>query len=239
MNRTLKNILLTPMNVLYRINPKLELKLMFYLKHGYRLNLNEPKTYNEKLNWMKLYYRNELMPICADKYTVRQYVKDCGCGEILNELYWQGFDAKDIPFDDLPKQFVIKVTHGSGNNIICKDKDKLNKKKTIRKLNRWLKQKYLPCYGEWFYGKVKPRIIIEKFLTEDGSEPPEDYKLYCFNNINGRHDVGIIAVHKGRFSGQRTKTIYDSQWKLKSEVIFGDPPDPVNVIRNLENMKRW
>src|SRR4051794_21598235 len=113
MNKTLKKIILTPMNLLYKVFPKTELELMFFLKHGFKLNLNNPKTYNEKLNWMKIYYRNDLMPLCADKYTVRQYVKDRGCEELLNELLWSGFDANEIPFDDLPQKFVIKVTHGS------------------------------------------------------------------------------------------------------------------------------
>ena len=152
MNTDLKNIMLTPFNILYKINSEFELKIMFYLKQGYKLNLKNPKTYSEKLQWIKLNDKNELMPICADKYLVRQYVKDCGCGKILNDLLWQGFDANDIPFDNLPDKFVIKTTHGSTHNIICKDKNKLNRKNTIKQLNKWLKQKYLLCYGEWFYG---------------------------------------------------------------------------------------
>lgn len=206
MNNTLKNILLTPMNIFYKIDPRHELKLMFYLKNGYKLNLDNPKTYNEKIQWIKLYNKNELMPICSDKYAVRQFVKDCGCGEILNDLLWDGFDAKEIPFEDLPEQFVIKITHGSGNNIVCMNKYKINKEKIIKKLNRWLKQKYLLCYGEWFYGVIRPRIIIEKFLPGDNFKIPDDYKVMCFNG-----EPKYIFVYTDRFE-QTKESIYDINW---------------------------
>jgi hypothetical protein len=233
MNKTLKSILLVPMNILYRISPKIELELMFYLKHRYKLNLDNPKTYNEKLNWMKLYYRNELMPICADKYTVRQYVKDRECGEILNELLWEGFDAREIPFDELPKQFVIKVTHGSGNNIICKNKHKLNKEKTIKQLNRWLKHKFLPCYGEWFYGVIKPRIIIETFLSEDNLNVPVDYKMFCFNNIEGLQGIGVTAIDSDRFTNH-TRTLYNAKWDILPDVTFDFPNDTKGICKKPE-----
>lgn len=222
MNNTLKNILLIPMNILYKINPTTELKILFFLKKGYKLNLSNPVTFNEKLNWIKLYDKNELIPICADKYTVRQYVEDCGYKEILNDLLWDGFDANEIPFDKLPQQFVIKVTHGSGLNIICKNKDDLNIRHTIRKLNKWLKQKYLLCYGEWFYGKVRPRIIIEKFLSYDGNTVPDDYKLYYFNNINGRGDIGFTGLHTDRFTYHKM-TLYDADWNKMTGVTYGYP----------------
>lgn len=233
MNRTVKNILLSPMNILYRISPKLELQLMFYLKLGYKLNLNNPKTYNEKLNWMKLYYRNDLMPQCVDKFTVRQYVKDCGCEELLNELLWEGGNAKDIPFEELPERFVIKVTHGSGNNIICKDKSKLDKESTIQKLNKWLEEKYIPCYGEWFYGIVKPRIIVEEFLSEDGDEVPADYKMFCFNDIENGHGVGLTALDTDRFINHK-RTIYDADWNMLKDVTFDFPNDIENECEKPE-----
>lgn len=220
MDTTLKNILLIPMNILYKFSPRNAIKLLFLLKQGYRLDLSNPVTFTEKLNWMKIYYRDDLIPLCADKYTVRQYIKDCGYEELLNDLLWEGFDAKEIPFDKLPDQFVIKVTHGCGLLIICKNKKELNTTQTIKKLNKWLKQKYIPCYGEWFYGKVKPRIIIEKFLSEDGDTLPTDYKLYYFNNMDGIGDVGCTAVHTDRFR-HHTMTMYDADWNMMPEVSFG------------------
>ena len=126
------------MNLLYKISPKLCLKILFRLKTGYKLNLENPTTYNEKLQWIKLYDRDPLMAKCADKYAVRDYVKVQGCEEILNDLLWEGFNPDEIPFDDLPEQFVIKVTHGSTFNIICKDKSQLDKPKT-KKVEKMVK----------------------------------------------------------------------------------------------------
>lgn len=228
MNRKLKNIILSPMNLIYKINPKFELQLMFLLKERYKLNLDNPKTYNEKLNWMKLYYKNDLIPKCVDKYEVRNYIKDCGCEELLPKLLWEGFNANEMPFDDLPNQFVIKVTHGSGNNIICKNKSELNFNKVERMLTAWLKEEYIPCYGEWFYGIVKPRIIVEEFLTDNGVDSPKDYKMYCFNNINGDHGVGFTSVDTERFTSHK-KTIYDGNWKILNDVTVGFPNDTVNI----------
>lgn len=91
MNDITKNIILTLFNLLYKVSPELDLKLLFRMKQGYALNLNNPKTYNEKLQWIKLNDHNPLMPKCCDKYKVRQFVERQGCGDILNYLIWQGF----------------------------------------------------------------------------------------------------------------------------------------------------
>ena len=208
-----KKVILAPLNLLYRISPELALKILFRLKTGKKLNLKKPRTFSEKLQWIKLNYKNKLLPICADKYKVRQYVKKCGCENILTKLLWEGYDPSDIPFDDLPQKFVIKATHGCGWNIICKDKNQLNIPKTIKKLKRWLKAKYLPCYGEWFYGVIKPRIIIEEYLDDGTGKVPVDYKIFCFHG-----EPKFIAVHLDRFINNRRK-IYDPEWK----------PIPVNM----------
>lgn len=208
MDNLLKNVILTPFNLLYRIHPKLELQLLFKLKCRYKLNLKNPITYNEKLQWIKLYDRNPLMPKCCDKYTVREYVNSKDCGEILNALLWEGVNPEDIPFDVLPKQYVIKVTHGSTFNIICTDSSKLDRQDVIAKCKKWLKAKFLPCYGEWFYGIERPRIIVEKYL-EGGKEGLHDYKVYCFNGI-----PRYISIDSNRGTGEHTKDIYDTQWNL-------------------------
>lgn len=220
MNTLQKNIILFPFNVLYKINPKLELKLMFKIKQKYSLNLKKPKTYNEKLQWIKLYDKNELMPLCCDKYEVRNFVESEGCSEILNELYWSGFDPKEIPYDKLPNQFVIKVTHGSTFNIIIKNKNEIDKADIEKKLTKWLKAKFISCYGEWFYGKVKPRIVVEKYL-EDKSGELLDYKVFCFNG-----KAKLIDVHSGRF-GAHKRNIYDLNWNFLDDVYFKYPHDKV------------
>ena len=201
-----KRIILTPFNILYKISPSLELKLLFRIKQGYRLNLKNPKTFNEKIQWIKLYDKNPLMPKCVDKYTVRDYLKSKGCGEILNELLWEGFNPEDIPFDSLPDKFVIKVTHGSTFNIICTDKSKLNKEEAVKKCNKWLKEKFIPCYGEWFYGIEKPRIIVEKFI--ESKNGLKDYKVFCFGG-----EPKYIGVYSERETGKTKQELYDTNWK--------------------------
>ena len=209
MDNLLKSVILTSFNILYKVNKELELKLLFRLKCGYKLNLKNPKTYNEKIQWIKLHDLNPLMPKCCDKYAVREYVESKGCGEILNTLIWEGFNPADIPFDELPDKFVIKVTHGSTFNIICTDKSKLNREEVIRKCNKWLKAKFLEAYGEWFYGIERPRVIVEKFL-DDGTGRLRDYKIYCFNGI-----PRYIGVDSGDDSkGTHFKDIYDTDWNL-------------------------
>lgn len=217
-----KNILLTPFNVLYRINPKIDLKLLFRLKQGYKLDLKNPRTFNEKIQWIKLYDRNPLMPKCVDKYTVRKYVEEKGCKEILNELLWQGYHPEDIPYDALPNKFVIKVTHGSTFNIICTDKSKLDKKKVIKKINKWLNMHFLPCYGEWFYGIEKPRIVVEKYLeSKDGLK---DYKVYCFNG-----EPKVIGVFSNRFGKQMYEEMYNCNWKEEEGKTSNCPNPPIKT----------
>lgn len=229
MNYTLKNMVLAPMNVLYKINPKAELKLMFRLKQKYKLNLDNPKTYSEKINWQKLYYNNSLFSVCSDKYFVRDFVKKRGCGDYLNTLIWDGFSPKEIPFDDLPDQFVIKVTHGSGFNIICKDKKSLDRSITIRKISRWLKTKYLACYGEHWYGKERPRIIVENYLEDSTKQSLYDYKFFCFD---GQPYYVYVDTWK---NGQHHINMYDADFTLRKEVSLGYPTDLSSNIQKPQN----
>ena len=214
MNTITKNIILSPFNLLYNISPEMELKLMFWLKQGYKLNLKNPKTYNEKLQWIKLYDKNEWMPKCCDKYAVREYINLMGCGELLNKLLWHGKKASDIPWDVLPQQFVIKVTHGSTFNIIVQNKNVIDRVEISKKLDKWLKAKFIPCYGEWFYGKAEPRIIIEEFLNDGRNDGLLDYKVYCFNGT-----AKLIAVYSGRYTELKTN-IYSTEWIMYPDVYF-------------------
>lgn len=219
LNNLTKNMILLPFNIMYLFSPKLTLKTLFRLKQGFPLNLEHPRTYTEKLQWIKLYDKNKLMPICCDKYTVRKYVKKKGCAEILNQLFWQGTDPEQIPFDTLPDQFVIKVTHGSTFNIICRDKSALDREDVKKKCTKWLKAQYLPCYGEWFYGIVKPRIIVEAYLEDQNSPYRDliDYKIFCFN---GKPEY--IRVMSDR-SNTLHEEIYDTKWNLLKGKSMGFP----------------
>lgn len=217
MNTITKNIILAPFNLLYKINPAFELKLMFRLKQGYGLDLKNPKTYNEKLQWIKLYDKNEWMPKCCDKYAVREYVEKMGCADILNTLYWHGTNPDDIPYDELPDKFVIKVTHGSTFNIIVTDKSKLDKEATRKKLIKWLNEKFIPCYGEWFYGKVPPQIIVEKFIESSDDKQLRDYKVFCFGGI-----PRIVRVDTDRFTNHKMD-FFTPDWERINEAGMGYP----------------
>lgn len=239
MNIRLKKLLLIPFNILYGINPKLELSVLYRLKCKKKLNWDDPKTYLEKLNWMKLYYRNALMPQCADKYLARDYIKQMGYGDYLPELLWEGLDPAQIPFDKLPNMFVIKSTTGSGNNIICRDKTKLNREKTIKQLKKWLKEKYLPCYGEWHYEHIKPRIIIEEYISDGEHIVPVDYKMFCFNGLNGG-EVGCVAVDLGRYV-EHKRNIYNADFMFMPDVSFNFKRDyeaNVEIPSMYEEMKK-
>lgn len=222
MNNLTKNIILFPFNILYRISPKASLKVLFRIKQGYKLDLENPTTYNEKLQWIKLYDKNPLMPICCDKYAVRSYVESKGCGEILNELYWEGSDPEGIPFDELPEKFVVKVTHGSTFNIICTDKDTLDRNQVVEKCKKWLKAKFLPCYGEWFYGVEKPRVIVEKFIESTDDAQLRDYKVFCFNGI-----PKAICVDTDRFTKHK-RDLYDTDWNRIEDGNMGFPESKRN-----------
>lgn len=217
MNTRVKNLLLTPFNLLYKVNPKLTIQLLYRLKQKKKLDLENPKSYLEKLNWLKIYDRNPLMPICADKYRVRGYIEQQGFGQYLPKLLWHGDNPEDIPIDTLPDQFVIKVSTGSGYNIFCHGKAEFDWKKAKAKLRRWMKGSYLPCYGEWMYASVKPTIIVEEMLSDGVHQVPEDYKIFTFNDPE--HCIGCIAVDIGRFVDHR-RNFYDKDWNFLSDVYI-------------------
>lgn len=230
MNITLKNIILQPLNMIYSIKPEIALKILYKLKTGNTLDLVNPTSYNEKLQWIKLNYKNSMLPKLVDKYTVRKYVEKV-CPDILNNLLWVGDFAEEIPWDNLPNKFVIKVTHGSGFNVICMNKNTLNKNETIRKLNKWKKEKFLKCYGEWFYGVEKPKIIIEEFLDDNTGKPPVDYKIFCFDGV-----PKYIIVDTDRFEKHK-RNIYDLEWNFKVGYTMDFPNDkPIDKPKKLDEL---
>lgn len=215
MDYRIKKILLKPLDFIYNRNPELALKILYRIQTGENLSLDNPIKFNEKIQWLKLYYRNPIIPKLVDKYSVRKYVADKGLESTLNELIWEGFDPKEIPFDSLPEKFVIKATHGQGFNIICTDKNNLDYEKTTKQLQKWLDTDFLPSYGEWFYGIEKPRVIIEKFLEGNDGTVPDDYKVFCFNG-----EPEYIRVTK-EVSENTKHNVYDVDWKLKKGYSMG------------------
>lgn len=179
--------------LLVKTSPVLASKYLYKKTTGKKLNLKEPKAFNEKLQWLKLYWQHPLVAKCGDKYEMRQYVKDCGCEEVLNELYGVYEDATEIDWEVLPQKFVLKVTNGCGFNIICDDKSKLDKTKAINQLNEWLKTDYSLYAAELHYAKMKPRIICERYIETNAGFLPNDYKIYCFN---GKPKLVLVVTER-------------------------------------------
>lgn len=160
----------------------LYLKLRFRLNGGqYNLNLKSPSTFNEKLNWNKLFDHNPLWTKLADKYEVKQFVKEV-IGEqyvVPNYAVWDKFE--DINFDSLPNQFVLKSTHDSGGATICKDKSKIDIAEIKKEFHKVQKKNYYWPKREWVYKDIKPRIIADKLLDDHSGRELRDYKFLCFN----------------------------------------------------------
>lgn len=160
-----------------------------YIKYQYKdvfgkeINLENPQTFNEKLQWLKLNDRKDIYTKMADKYEVKEYVANIiGEEHIIPTLgIYNKFE--EINFDKLPNQFVIKCTHDSGSVIICRDKNKINKRKWRKEINKNLKNKFFYIAREWCYKNIKPRIIIEEYMEDKKNEEMTDYKFYCFNGV--------------------------------------------------------
>lgn len=155
---------------------------IYYFSHFKRFaNLRKPKTYNEKLNWLKLHDRNPLYTTLVDKYEVKKYVEPIiGKEHIIPTLgVWEDFD--DIDFDKLPNQFVLKCTHDSEGIVIVRDKSKLDKAAVKEKIEAALKQNFYYIGREWPYKDVKPRIIAEKYMEDHVDGELRDYKFFCFD----------------------------------------------------------
>ncbi len=145
-----------------------------------KVDLKNPKTFNEKIQWMKIhaYPRMPIVVKCADKYAVRSYLQEKGLNDKCVPLLGVWNNAEEINWNELPKSFVLKCNHGCAYNILVPDKDKLDKVKTIKQLNKWLKEDFGAFNIERHYSLIKPRkIICEEFLGECIT----DYKFFCFN----------------------------------------------------------
>ena len=179
----------------------------YYLNFRKKLDLENPQTFNEKLQWLKLNDQHEEYAQMVDKYEAKKYV-----ASIIGEEYiiptlgvYDSFD--EINFDELPNQFVIKCTHNSGGIIICKNKASLNIKKARKQMSRWLKVNPFWKNREYPYKNVKPRIIVEEFMEQEDGESLRDYKFLCFHG-----KAKLIELHQNRNQANYTQDFYDINW---------------------------
>ncbi len=201
---------------------------------GRELILENPKLYNDKMQWLKFNWKDNLAAICSDKCLVLDYVREKGFGDILNEIYGVYDCSDEINIDDFPEKFVLKANHGSGWNSICSDRLSYNWNREKYKLDTWLKLNYYWKNMEWVYKDIKPRILCEKYIEEETGVAPIDYKIYCFN---GKPAFTYTCID--RHIGVKYD-YYDLDWK-KHPVEWGGScgsdstiPKPVNYEYMLE-----
>ena len=186
------------------------LKLKYRLSMGKKLNLKNPQSFNEKIQWLKLNDRNPEYTVMVDKYLVRQYIADKLGEEYLIPLLGVWDDPDEIDFDALPDKFVLKCNHNSGTGMyICKDKSSMDIDKVKKELRRGLKQNYYLHGREWPYKNVPRKIIAEQYM-EDNSGDIADYKFMCFNG-----NVKCSFVCSDRFSDKGLHvTFLDRDWNV-------------------------
>ncbi len=199
------------------------IKWKFKLRLGYKLNLNNPKTFNEKLNWLKVNEINHEQTKYVDKYTVRKYIADSIGEEYLVPLIGVYDTVDEIPWETLPEKFVLKCTTGSGGNIICTNKNECNINKSKKKLNSYLNKNYFYLNRETPYKQVNPKIICEQFIS-DTNITPNDYKVYCFNG-----KAKLLEFHIDRFNNQKhTCDYYDTNLN-KLDFRWGTTPSEIDL----------
>ena len=180
--------------------------LQFLRYQGRFPNLSAPRTFNEKIQWLKLHFRDPLLKQCADKWTVRDFVRHhAGAGVLIPALgNWNSPD--DIDFLTLPDRFVLKASHGSGWNIIVRDKATMDVDAVRRRLRNWLKQDFSRVGREWAYENLPATVVCEQYLAGPDGEPPWDYKFHCFHG-----KPHFIQVDYDRFV-DHSRSLYDADW---------------------------
>jgi hypothetical protein len=213
------------------ISDETYLRIAYFIKTGKRLHLNPPVTFNEKLQWLKLHDRRPEYTMMVDKYEAKRYVAEKIGEEHIIPTYgvWEKFE--DIDFSQLPNQFVLKCTHDSGGLVICKDKNAFDKDKARKKINSCLKHNFYWGQREWPYKNVKPRIIAEKYMTDDGDEL-QDYKVHNFNGV-----PKVVLVCRDRFKeAGLTEDFFTGEWK-HLDVKRPEHPNAETASKQPERLK--
>jgi hypothetical protein len=205
-----------------------------------KLNLKNPIEFNEKIQWYKIYFRPKILNQLIDKYAVKAYVKEKIGEEYLNETIAVFDKVSSIDFSNLPDKFVVKATHTNQQNLIVKDKNKIQLKKLTPKFRKWFfTNQYYKNGKEWGYKNIKPRIIVEKFLIEEGKDDLTDYKFFCFSG-----KPKFVEVHINRGTNYK-REIYDMNFERlpfnkgnKSNQFDSSIPKPLNFNNMVEVAKK-
>lgn len=213
------------------------LQLKYWAKKGKQLDLDNPTSFTEKIQWLKLYDQKPVYTQMVDKCSAKEYV-----AKVLGDKYiipnigvWN--DVASVDFESLPNQFVIKCTHDSGGLIICKDKSKLDVEAAKQQLQRCMERNWFYFSREYAYKALKPRIIAEEYLENDCEEGLHDYKVWCFNG-----EPKYIQYVSGRIGARTYEGFYDTDWNLQNFTYHNPPleedvPKPV-CLKELVDVAR-
>jgi hypothetical protein len=213
------------------------LQLVYRIMMRKPLNIDQPASFNEKLQWLKLNDRNPAYSAYVDKYEVRAHIEETLGTQYLVPLIKVFDSVEQVDWDSLPTKFALKCTHGSGTNIICTDKGKLDIPSSRVKLRKWLGTNWYWYGREWPYKYIKPRIICENFIS-DLEKSPDDYKVLCFNG-----KAKLIEVHLDRH-GNHQQDYYDLEWNktgisqegTRSDITKNRPPQLERMIQLSERL---
>ena len=230
------------------MSDKLFIKTQYLFRTKKRLNLDNPKTFNEKLQWYKLNYHNPILNKCVDKIDVREYVREklgsAEADEILIPMIDFYDKVEDINFSVLPNEYIVKLSNGSSFNYICFNNDDINKSKIKSRFSNWIKLDYFSYGREWAYKDVKNRILIEQLLKPSSGEHPQDYRFFCFDGEVEFITVDSNSVENGVKNSNYNRNIYDKNWQLINARIqypqndkLDDKPDKLaSMIKMAEKL---
>jgi len=215
-------------------------KIKYKENTGKTLNLTDPRTFNEKLWWLKVHNRDPLLTTCTDKLLVRKYVEGLGLGHILTNLYGVYDDAKKIDFGSLPDKVFFKTNHASGKNAVFDRNKPFDQKKFEKEFNFALRQNYYWQSREWNYKDIKPLILAEQFLE---SERLVDYKFLCFDGEPRLLFVETdIAREDGTHNPKGKRNVYDMNYNLIEGLRIGRDNFDASVLekpKNFETMIKY
>lgn len=214
-----------------KISPSLATKLLHLMITKKWPNLESPRDFNEKLQWLKLNEPMELKAICSDKYEVYNYINDNYSFKIMNRLIAVYDNVEKIDWRELPQRFAIKCNHGCGYNLIVDDKDRLDKSESTKIISKWMKQRYGDVALQYHYNLIKPKVIIEEYIDGDPHLGLVDYKVYCFRGV-----PKLVLVCTNRSAGLRLD-FYDLQWnRLPIGHLSNESPQSIPKPSTLSDM---
>lgn len=219
-------------NILIILPDVLYTKIRYFLKFRKILNINQPKTFNEKMHFLKFKNFNIYSDL-ADKFKVRDYIQNKIDSSVLAKIYWVGTNPNSVPFDQLPSAFVIKCNHWSWYNIIIRDKLNVDKNKIIELLKKRMKEDYWRRHRELQYKYIEKKIIIEELLVDKNFIVPIEYKVFCFNWL-----PEFVLLDYTNNDNIKKRCAYDVNWnKLNFQIRYEyDDSQEINLWYNHNNI---